>query len=418
MLNSLFGADAEILHERNFQLLLLANILGPLSSALLSPVLDSLTGPFRVSAAEVGLIISALTAPGIVMIPIAGVLADRYGRKPVLLVGLVLFGIGGSAIAFTTNFTVVLGLRVLQGIGFAGLVPIIITSLGDLYAGTQEATAQGIRFTGSGLTQTIFPLLSGILVLFAWQYPFLIYAISFPVAVLIWLYLPEPQAVSQPPEPVPDGGVSSPWSLFDLLRNRRVVAMVIARGLPVVVWIGFMTYNSIIVVRLMGGTPAEAGVLVAIGSLAFGTAASQAGRITAMFTSRYYPLIVANLCLGAGFVLVLFSFSLWFAMLGIMVAGIGFGLTLSLYRSIITGLAPAQLRGGLVSTAEGFGRVTATLTPVVMGGIISGVTPVVGFSAAVQVAGVFAAIVGSGGGIVCLFVVRRSPDVPVPDFYG
>lgn len=45
--------------------------------------------------------------------------------------------------------------------------------------------------------------------------------------------------------------------------------IVLARGLAVVVWIAFITYNSILVVQFLGGTPTDAGLLVAIGSITF-----------------------------------------------------------------------------------------------------------------------------------------------------
>jgi Na+-driven multidrug efflux pump len=76
--------------------------------------------------------------------------------------------------------------------------------------------------------------------------------------------------------------------------------MVLARGLPNVIWIGFVTYNSLITVRLMDGTPAQAGLLVAVGSLVFAVAGSQAGRITDLLDSRVYPLLGANVLLGIG----------------------------------------------------------------------------------------------------------------------
>ena len=136
-LQSLFGDDAAIIRERDFRLLLLANVLPVLGSSLLSPVLNSLIEPFGTSPADVGLMISVFTAPGIVIIPVTGVLADRYGRKPVLVTALVVFGLAGSAIALTTEFRIALGLRLLQGVGFAGISPIIITSIGDLYAGAK-----------------------------------------------------------------------------------------------------------------------------------------------------------------------------------------------------------------------------------------------------------------------------------------
>lgn len=152
---SLFGEEGVILHEPRFQLLLLANCLPPLGTAVLSPVLDLLIEPFGTSTANIGLMISFFTAPPILVIPIAGLLADRYGRKPIIVASLALFGVAGSAIALTTNFHLVLALRLLQGMGFGGLTPLLITSIGDFYTGSEEVTAHGIRFTGTGLAQTI-----------------------------------------------------------------------------------------------------------------------------------------------------------------------------------------------------------------------------------------------------------------------
>ena len=415
-LESLFGDDAAVLRDRDFQTLLLANVLPPLGAALLSPILDSLIEPFGTSTADIGLLISFFTAPAIVVIPVAGALSDRYGRKPVLVAALVLFGVAGSGIAFTTEFRVALVLRLFQGAGFGGITPVIITSIGDIYTDTAEATAQGIRFTGSGLTQTVFPLLSGALVAVAWQYPFLIYAMALPVAAVVALRFEEPtradggdgadEAVA---ENGPEG--SRLRALLGLVRQRRVAALVVARGLPLTVWIGFVTYNSIVVVRFLGGTPTVAGGLVAVGSLAYAAVASQAGRVTARFDSRLYPLVAANLCLGAGFVLFLLAPSLAVAGVGIAVSGAGFGLALALYRSIITGLAGESLRGSLVSLAEAFGRVVATATPILMGGAIAVATPRVGLVSAVRVAGLAAAAVGGLGGALLLLVASRSPPV-------
>jgi len=156
-------------------------------------VLGSLVEPLGASTANIGLMMSAFTAPSIFVIPIAGVISDRYGRRPVLIFGLCWFGLTGTAIAFVVStFGAARALRALQGIGFAALTPIIITSLGDLYAGTKEATAQGLRFTGSGLSQTAFPLAAGVLVGVAWQYPFLLYAVAFPIAAVVYVYFEEP----------------------------------------------------------------------------------------------------------------------------------------------------------------------------------------------------------------------------------
>lgn len=408
VLRIVVGEHSEILADRRFQLLLLANVMPPLGSALLSPVLESLIDPFGASAANIGLMMSAFSPPAIVAIPIAGVLADRHGRRPVMVFGLLCFGIAGTAISATTSFQVALALRLLQGVGFASLTPIIITSIGDLYTGSVEATAQGLRFTGSGLAQMGFPLAAGVLVTVAWQYPFLLYALAIPVAVVIFVWFEEPTDRDDT-DAIDRELRDQLQQLWSLVRQRRAAAMVIARGTPNVVWIGFLTYNSILVVDVAGGSPTQAGILAALGSLSYAVSATQAGRITARFDSRLWPLVAMNVTLAAGVVVVFTSATVWIAYAGVVVMGAGFGVLLSLYRSIVTDLAPVSLRGGYVSLAEGMGRLTTTVTPVAMGAGIAVATPRIGFAPSIQIVGIATGVIAAGVGIACLFVVSSAP---------
>jgi MFS family permease len=62
------------------------------------------------------------------MIPITALLVDRYGQRPLIIGGLLCFAGAGAAISLATNFAVALALRLLQGIGFAAIVPAIIAT--------------------------------------------------------------------------------------------------------------------------------------------------------------------------------------------------------------------------------------------------------------------------------------------------
>lgn len=110
-LRTLFGQHAGILRESNYQVLLSATVLPIMGTAMLSPVLDSLVGPFGVSATSIGLLISAYTLPQIFFIPITGALADRYRRTPVLAGSLLVFGVAGVAVSLTADFRVALAVR-------------------------------------------------------------------------------------------------------------------------------------------------------------------------------------------------------------------------------------------------------------------------------------------------------------------
>jgi len=427
VLESVFGADADVLRDSDFQAMLTANLMAPLGVALLSPILTALTGPFGVTAGRAGLLVSAYTAPPIFLIPVTGVLADRYGRKPLLVAGVLLFGSAGTAIAFTTDFRVALGLRFLQGVGFAGLTPIIITSLGDIYHGPTEATAQGLRFTSSGVYQSVFPPIAGVLVVLSWRYPFLIYAMGFPVAAVVYRYFEEPlgRAGADDREADPatdggrgaseddggaDGGRSRLRELVGLVRTPRVASLVVGRTLPMISWVGFLTYNSVLVVDLLNGSEAQAGLLVTVNSATLALGGSQAGRITAAFDSRLWPLTAANVGLGGGLALVAVAPSVPVAAVGAGLLGTGFGVSLSLYRSIVTGLAPAALRGSLVSVAESLGRVGSTVTPIGMSALVGGLVPLLGYDDAVRWAAIGAGAFVLVGGQVCLVVARFAPE--------
>lgn len=407
-----FGDEAPIVGDRSFQLLVVAALPPVLGNTLVSPMLEALIEPFGASPVSIGLMISVFSAPAIVMISVAGGLADRFGRKRVLSGSLLLFGLAGTAIASTTDFGVVLGLRFLQGIGFAGIIPVIITCIGDLYEGDREVTGQGIRFMASGLSGAVFPLLAGVLVLAAWQYPFLLYAMAVPVALALHVWFEEPGPSTGTPAARSNAEGSYLGDLLELGRRRRVLALVVARATMPMIWIGFLTYNSLIVVRLMGETSVEAGLLATVGFSTFALAASQAGRLTARFDSPFQPLVGANLGLAGGFVVVLFAPGIPLAVMGMAVAGLGFGLLGALYRSLLTGLAPARLRGGLVSLGEAGARLTITVTPLLMGGAIALGTPSLGFAGSLRLAGVGVAVLGGGLGIASLVVARAAPPAP------
>lgn len=112
---------------------------------------------FAVSEARIGLVMSAFTLPVIVLLPITGVLADIYGRRAVVLPSLFLLGLTGVATVLVTNFQALLVLRGLQGVAFAGTLPLSATLTGDLYTGPEGSAAQGIRSGLNGLASAVTP---------------------------------------------------------------------------------------------------------------------------------------------------------------------------------------------------------------------------------------------------------------------
>lgn len=357
--------ESGIFTHRGYQLLLGISVLSPLGNALVSPILQELTTELQVSPSAIGLVISAYTAPAIVIIPIGGMLSDRFGRKPILVGGVLLFGISGSAIAFTTDFLTILWLRVLQGVGFAGIVPIIITSIGDIFDESTEMSAQGYRVTTVGISSILFPPIAGALSIIAWYYPFYIYALAIPAAVLVWLCFEEPHSAET--ESPNRGLASKSQMLFQVIVRRDCAPLFIGRMVPTMIWIGFLTYNSLLVVGVLERTPETAGLVLAVGSFAFALAASQASQICEQFTRRSIPAVGAHLCLGGGFAMASISTQILVFTAGILVSGFGFGILSTLYRTELSSLVGDQLRGSVISVAESLARIGGTIIPVLMG---------------------------------------------------
>lgn len=414
LIEALFGDRAGILRTRQFQLLLLANVNGALGLVLISPFLEVLTGPFAVSDVRIGLLMTAYTVPPVLGIPVVGMLADRYGRKPLLVAGLLTFGISGAAVSLTTDFTIALGLRVLQGIGYAGTTPVIIAAVGDLYSGPTEATAQGLRFTSSGLTHTVFPVIAGILVGFAWQYPFLLYLVAVPIAIAIVLFFDETLDRSTTDATVADGGTTRSRGAYireiaSLSIQPKMAAILVALAVPSFLHVGFITYVSFLVVRVLGGTPGIAGLLLSVVSVIYAIAASQAGRLTDWLGSRAIPLLAANVFIGVGLSTVALAPALPVAFLGVAIMGLGVGLDFSLLRSVLTTMSPESHRGGMVGLGESLIRLFNSIAPVVIGWVFALLTAPLGEATAIRYGLVLVAIVGGAIGFTAILVARAAP---------
>jgi MFS family permease len=103
------------------------------------------------------------------------------------------------------------------------------------------------------------------------------------------------------------------------------------------------------------------------------------------------------------------------AILGTIVLGIGFGLASGIYFSLITGLVPTEYRGGIVSLSESIGRLSSTISPLAIGGLLSFGIPLAGYTTALRwtIIGTGVSVGGLGIGCVLLAIIsspRRSTN--------
>lgn len=124
---------------------------------------------------------------------LCGPLADRFGRKPVLVGSALIFGLGALLTASATSLESLVLWRLLTGFGLGGAMPNAIALTAE-YAPTRvRATAITTMFTGFSLGAAVGGFLAAALISrFGWQSVFILGG-TFPlvIAILLWFFLPE-----------------------------------------------------------------------------------------------------------------------------------------------------------------------------------------------------------------------------------
>ncbi|ODG93386.1 MULTISPECIES: MDR family MFS transporter [Bacillaceae] len=122
--------------------------------------------------------------------PIYGKLSDLYGRKNLLMFGIILFILGSVLCGFSQNMGQLILFRTIQGLGAGAALPLTMTVISDLYPYQERAKVQGYISAVWAVSSVIGPLVGGFFVDFiSWRY---IFFINFPFGIisiiLFWKY--------------------------------------------------------------------------------------------------------------------------------------------------------------------------------------------------------------------------------------
>ncbi len=313
---------------------------------------------FAVSEARGGWLIVSYTAAAAICLPIVGALSDRLGRKPVMTAGLVLFGIAGAAVGVVSTFETALFMRALQGIGFACATPVILTLIGDLYSGTRETTVQGMRVSANSLMNAVAPLIGGLLFVYSWRTPFLLYFLTLPVALWVWQSVPEIQPQND-------------WSYreyFDntlvALQQKAMVLLMISFALRFVLFYGLITYISVLAKQEAAMTVVAVGVLMSVRGIAKTAMSTQVGRLSVDYDTVLLTC-VSFFFLSLGIVIMGAMPNVLMLTFGITVVGIADGVLSPAQKSIVNKFSSTGTRGGVMSTAVTMQNIGQVIGPII-----------------------------------------------------
>lgn len=338
--------------------LLLTSSLTVMAGATIAPSLPAMGEHFANANVENADYLSklALTIPALFIAlggPFAGLLTDRIGRKPLLIGSTLLFALSGSAGFFINSLWGILFSRILLGISVAGTMTGVLTIISDYYQGQQRANFMGLQAASMGLGGVVFICLGGIIANINWRMPFLLYLVALVFMLLIVVNISEPKVekIAKKRKGVPGGDrFQLPkqllWTIYGIAGFYKMAYFLIPVQLP------FYLKN------LSNSSPAESGIAIAASTLAGAIASSQYGALKKKVD--YSSVVIIALFLTAvGLLIIGWGGSYQIVLVGLIIAGFGFGLMMPNFSVWLVTVVPPPLRGralGGLTTAQFFGQ--------------------------------------------------------------
>ena len=355
-------------------------LLATMGISSLLPALPLLSDVFGVPVEKTWLLIAAFTLPGLFCLPFAGVLADRLGRKRVLLPSLVLFAAGGAACALAQTFTQLLFCRFIQGVGSASLGLMYTTIIADTWQGHERLTMMSRNAMVLGFGTAASPALGGALAMLDWRLPFLLPLSALPLAFLACrLPLLTPALHT--------GLRSYASACLTSVRERKTLVLLALTLLTFIMLSGpLITCFPMLAGQAFQASPLEVGLILAGASLAAGLAASRLPGLYRSFSAR--ALLLAAMALyGVSFFSLALAPRLWWLLPAIIVYGLAQGLNIPLVSTLLTSQAPDGQRAALMALNGLLLRLGQNIGPAVFGtlagtagpawAIVSGTIPAV-----------------------------------------
>lgn len=207
-------------------LLLLGSCLPVLGAVLLAPVLPRMQAHFAEVPGSAVLVPVVLTLPALVialLAPFAGMIADRLGRKPLLLASMLLYVLCGVLPLWLESLPAIVLSRAGIGLAEAGIMTCCTTLMGDYYSGARRERLFALQMVATSLSAAVFIALGGFLGQNDWRTPFALYAVGLVFLPLMAWLLWEPQARVQPAQALPVAQVF-PWRALAPLYGLSLLA--------------------------------------------------------------------------------------------------------------------------------------------------------------------------------------------------
>ncbi|UNC91618.1 MFS transporter [Candidatus Contubernalis alkaliaceticus] len=342
-------------HKNNKILLVLSTVpfLMVLGNSMLIPEFNTIKNILGINQLQVGLLITFFSASAAITIPFVGYFSDLWGRKNIIVPGILLYGLGGilsgTAAALVQNpYYYILAGRVVQGVGAAGTAPIAMALAGDLFPIEERSESMGAMEAANGLGKAISPIIGSATALLVWYAIFFSYALlSIPIALMIWFWVKEPLEVKS------KNSINYFQDINLLFIDKGIYLLInFTGGLMVLLMLfGALSFSSDIIVNNFDLWGISRGLILSVPLLSLGVTAY----LTGLYLKKKTLFFRHSFLLG----FIILSFSMFIfplciespiifpVMLGLL--GVGSGLVLPATNTMITGASKSSQRGSVTA---------------------------------------------------------------------
>ncbi len=354
---------------------------------MLTPNIPDVLSDFGQPQSRAGLLVAAGPLPGIVIAPIIGLMADRFGRRRVLLPCLWLFGIMGLAGAFAPTFELLLLARFLQGFGSAGLINLAVVIIGDHWSGNERTRLVGRNASVLTAGLVLAPSLSGAIAeLTNWRWSLAVASVGIMVGFLGIQVLPVHR---------PGASITVREQLRATARVIREPAILTTLGtgflLFVVIFGVFLTVFPVHLEKEFGLGPGARGLVLSTPALGSTLVAFNLGRIRNRYSLRTV-LVTSSVLISAAAIAIGLAPTLALLVVAAVMYGLGDGMGIPSLQDLATSVSGPEQRGAVMAawvSAVRLGQTlgalaaaplftaTSTGTAMVLGGVLFAVVALV-----------------------------------------
>jgi MFS family permease len=318
--------------------ILLGSTTTVLAATIISPALPGMAMAFADVPNADFLVRFALTLPALFVAIgalFAGFLLDSWGRKPVLIVSLILYGLAGTAGFVLNSLPAILVSRALLGFAVAGTMSGFTTLILDYFKDEELNKFLGLQGAFMGLGGILFLLAAGYLADISWQHPFLIHLFAILLVPCVIFTIDESQIITT----TSSKKVAFPWGKLFPIYVTAFVGVLIFFIFVVQVPFYLSLNNNI--------SSSQLGFALSLPTLSSVFVALQYQRLKARYSFQgIFGLVF--LILGFSHLILALSPAYTIVIIGLLISGLGIGLFAPNSSGWLASVTSAEVRGKAV----------------------------------------------------------------------